>query len=388
MRRVFAFALGALTLGGLTNQASAQSFWQKMIHPSSGIVQVQAAAPAPTTTPAPAPAPAPTTRAPAVNVYDNGCANGNCGGSCGGSGWHATADVGFMVLKPVWRSNPAIVLEPTDTSTQVLDFDFGPQFVPKISLGVVNCDGFGGRINWWGFAESNTRRSPRVAATDNRSAAPLGLSVDNDQAGDVLTAHGKLNMNVWDFEALKTLEGDNCSVTASGGLRYAHIAQRYDATNVAALTGSIGNDSVFSGNSFNGAGPTISLEGTYKPGRRGLFLYANGRGSVLFGKIKQRADVIQFETNGVTINNQDSATSSNEAIVSVGELELGAGWDREVRRTHLFFRAGLVGQIWWAAGNSSRTNPLLNEGPSGQGASISNNDLGLIGFSMTAGIRY
>lgn len=318
--------------------------------------------------------------------------SGDCCGDHGcGKGWHVIGEIGFMILKPVWNSNPALLLQPTGTSTQVLDFDFGPQFVPKISLGAVNADGFGGRIGWWGFARTSIRGAPNVNPTgDNRSATPLGLSVDDSgDVGDSLVAHGKLNMNVWDFEVVKTFQASSYTVRMSGGIRYAHIAQIYRATAFDTDDGipDIDTDNVFSGHSFNGAGPTLSLEGAYRLGGGPLSLYSSGRGALLFGQIKQRADVIQFNDDG-TVDNHDSASSSNEAIVPVGELEIGVAWDREWGRGHLFFRGGLVGQMWFGAGNSSRSSPLLNEGPSGEGGSIGDEHLGLIGFSLTAGVRY
>ena len=97
-----------------------------------------------------------------------------------------------------------------------------------------------------------------------------------------------LQLDVWDFEADQALDFGYWTMLFSGGLRYAHLAQNYNAFLLASATnvnnGNLFNESggITSGHSFNGAGPTIALEVMRKLGDSGFALYAGARGAVLF----------------------------------------------------------------------------------------------------------
>jgi hypothetical protein len=82
-------------------------------------------------------------------------------------------------------------------------------------------------------------------------------------------------------------------------------------------------------------------------------------------------------------------------LLPVGELEAGVRFTRDIGRARVFLKAGIVGQVWWGAGNSSRAGVgTSNEGGPLSDISISgnttqkNDNLGLWGLSMSAGVRY
>src|SRR5262249_36021939 len=137
-----------------------------------------------------------------------------------------------------------------------------------------------------------------------------------------------------------------CSWLASVGIRYAHIAQGYNAAVVNA-NGSLGA-TILSGNNFNGAGPTAALETRRRLGTTGLFLYAKARGSVLFGTARKSAVEKPFAAAEA-----EEAQSRTHSTIPEGELEFGAGFQRATGIGNLFVKFGLVGQGWITAGNAS-----------------------------------
>jgi hypothetical protein len=346
--------------------------------------------PAPTWTPAstwtPATAPAVQPAPSSLPRPSQGCPSGewvcpflgNLGWDC--SGVHLNAEIGTAILWPYWKSNPAFVAGAAGpvAATRQTDFDYGAQFVPQISLGVQAAGGLGFRAGWWGFAVSDTAFATGPAA----SAAPLGLQAVTLRPTDSLRAFSHLRLDVWDFEATEDLRVGPWSLVVAGGVRYAHLAEVYNATVRDAAGAPV--QGVVSGHNFNGAGPTLAFSVNSPLGGTGLYLYGDCRGSVLFGTAKQSASLL----GGPTSTDTQDVSSNTHAVLPVGELELGLGWERDFGWAHVFVRGGLVGQIWHEAGNSSRSAvefaPL---GPVASSASV-DSDLGLFGLALRAGIDY
>jgi hypothetical protein len=339
--------------------------------------------PAPTPVPAPAPAEKPGTSP--LSSPPQVCPSGEC--VCP---WlctlrwycpdvHLTAEVGATILWPYWNSNPAFVASVAGpvASTRQTDFSYDAQFVPQLSLEMQGFGGLGFRAGWWGFAMSDTQFALGPAA----SAAPLGPQAAGLRPTDSLGAFSRLRLDVWDFEATEDLTVGPWWMRFAGGVRYAHLAEAYNAT-VRDATGTPVQE-VFSGHNFNGAGPTFAFSVNRPLGCTHLYLYGNCRGSVLFGTAKQSASLI----GGAFTDTQDGSSNSH-GVLPVGEVEVGLGWECDYGLAHVFVRGGLVGQIWHAAGNSSRSAvevPAL--GPVGSSAPV-DSDLGLFGLALRAGIAY
>jgi hypothetical protein len=68
------------------------------------------------------------------------------------------------------------------------------------------------------------------------------------------------------------------------------------------------------------------------------------------------------------------------SLMPVGELEVGAEYGYQFGRARVFAQTGLVGQIWWGAGNASDTADNLS--------SDSSSNLGFIGLVFRAGVTY
>jgi hypothetical protein len=240
----------------------------------------------------------------------------------------------------------------------------------------MSADGVGLRTTWWGFAESASRDSSVTAI----SALPLLSAITNSNDGAVigpLQTRGHLNMNVWDNEVVYALECCKWDFLLGAGIRYAHIAQRYDA--VVRNAAGTAVDTLLSGHNFNGAGPTLGLEVKRHLGDGGFYTVADVRGSLLFGTRKNSGGVtgvpaqIGFGIAGSQVAN------SNAVFVPVGELELGVGYQRPMGQARLIAEISLIAQSWWNAGNSSRSDFLF---------ATTNEALGLFGFGLKLGVNY
>jgi hypothetical protein len=289
-------------------------------------------------------------------------------------GLHAYADVGFSILFPYWRNNPAFTTLSTPTPVAIFrqtDFNYNGQFVPQLALGVQSANGLGARISWWGFAASNATATNVPAL----SAAPLSFQVET-VPGRNFAAFSNLRFNVWDFEATEEFRWSECWLLLSGGLRYAHLSQTY----VGVASDATGTTEVAdSGHNFDGYGPTIALNANRWVGSMPVYLYGNIRGSLLFGTAKQ--------AGGITGNGElgpAQVAVSTDTILPVAELELGVGSAYDVGPARVSLRAGVLGQAWFDAGNSSRsaitTLPFIT--------SVADPTLGLFGFTMRAEVEY
>src|SRR5262249_48938669 len=157
----------------------------------------------------------------------------------------------------------------------------------------------------------------------------------------------------------------------AAGLRYTHIAQDYAA---ASLFANGSSRAIASGHNFNGAGPTIAIDSHARIGQSGFGLYGNARLAVLFGSGEQAPFAVNRNAAGV-LPSQREAFANQSDVLPVGELELGVEFGRSFGdgRPRAFFQIGLVGHIYWGAGNASDTESLFTNGAD------STSNLGFVG---------
>jgi hypothetical protein len=292
-------------------------------------------------------------------------------------------DVGFSIMRPYFRRDPALLLfaetpGPNNNVQRELDFGLGTQFVPRVSLGVVGCNDLGFRVNWWGFATGDHQAETNTATLFVNAAGPLQLE---GGPGDVVTADARLNMSVWDLELTQDWQVCQWTFLLAGGLRFAHIAQRYDAAVVDSTGAFI--SAIHAGHNFDGVGPTLYFKARRQIGCSGLYVFADTRGSLLVGRTKTSIFRTNpnFEVPSLTDTN-DEATSSR-MVMPVGELELGLGWRHDWDGLEFFVETAWDGQIWWETGNSSQVlQGISNISGGGDG------NLGLMGFTLRFGINY
>jgi hypothetical protein len=298
------------------------------------------------------------------------CCDMGCDTCCGtGCGW--VAGVGVMYVKPHWDSNPAIV-DLQDDTIEFIDFDHDFEAAPLAWVGYVGDTGFGVRARWFEFDHSTNLEFTADGNQATPFIFPLGLLLEFPAGFDV-AARSNLNLDVYDFEATQSLSHGCWTWLGSAGVRYLHISQRYDLQ--LSPTPTVPTITAYeSSHSFNGVGPTLSLEGRRAVGCTGLSFYGNARGSILFGDSEYVAQIPDGEDTFFL-------RQSSWAPVSIVELELGADYRVPVGCAMFFARGGLVGQLWQGVGNAAAIDS------SGIPADRSSN-LGLYGLKSEIGIAY
>jgi hypothetical protein len=378
--KVYLLALALACVTGATSAARAD----EIVLPQSLVVAQAAAQPAPTTA-----VPVVTTPArPGLTFEEVQTPSRN-------SGFYATA--GILYLQPVWQSNPSTLMI---TSTSSIgdsvainnnDFNWDMRASPELIFGYKGDSGFGGRIRWWEFDQGNRQVAAQSSNNDQFlfSAAPLGLGIIMDPgAGGVLLTETGLAITVWDFELTQDVELGAWTLVFGGGLRYAHLAQHYNAFEIGGEPRGVFGNELRSSHNFNGIGPEVSFEAHRQLGGSGFGVYTNGRGALLFGTAKQSA----IETGDFGLVDPTlSATHSSTDIRPVGELEIGVEYQRCLgRRATGFFQIGLNSQIWFNAGNASRSagGSAVFFGPFLGSNAGANDNLGLIGLAFRTGIHF
>jgi hypothetical protein len=340
----------------------------------------------------------------------NSASAGFAGSDNANRGGHVVGGVGLYFLKPQFENNPAFTatavksvltsavtqdmfhtIENTSTTTSVIqqDFSYDLTVSPLIYLGYVGDGGLGFRTRWFRFDQgadastTNGRQSnlSSVAPGGLNGLSPASVAVSSEGQVDSLAFTSHLVLEVWDFEATQDLQVGNWSFLGTGGVRYLHMAQRFAAhkspLQPPAQFTTDAPETLVSGHSFNGVGPTLALEAERPLGSSGLSLYGTARGAVLFGTGKQSAtgqtttvNALRFET---VINSQTTVDDTRRSdVLPVLEFEVGVQYGREVGQFYPFVRTGLVGQAYFGAGS----------------ATSEDGNLGLFGLSVTAGLHF
>ncbi len=312
--------------------------------------------------------------------------------------------VGVYLIQPYFKDNPAFTVSTTSptgpggtsrTVTSRSDISHHVDAAPQLWLGYITDCGLGGRVRWWYFRQGTDQAVSVPPAAPGTltllsSAAPLSFTAfaDSDGRPASLAATSKLQLQVWDIEALHNLQNGKWDLLFAGGLRLAHINQQYNAFVVGDSGGGAGpiSATVLSGHSFHGAGPVIAMETRRLVGESGLSLYSSARGAILFGSGKQSATDIFTGAGGTFV---DDSGDQRTSVRPVGELELGLEFGRNIRSSHAFGQVALVGQEWWGAGSASRAINTNTFGtPTPGGGAIVDSDLGFLGVVFRLGVNY
>src|SRR5262249_7496006 len=152
---------------------------------------------------------------------------------------------------------------------------------------------------------------------------------ENSRGNDVLTVSSKVELDVWDLEALGELKTGCWLLTVAGGIRHADLVEFYDAVKRnTADTAGVDVRTLQSSHRFTGTGPTTPLEARRLFGDSGLALYSNLRASVLFGTRRQVAFATVSEVIPEFKAGPDLGHSSlqKEDVLPVTEAEVGIAW--------------------------------------------------------------
>lgn len=306
------------------------------------------------------------------------CVTGTCQECCcPRGGWVGGA--GVYVIKPHWTTNPAFAAEVTSGGVSVdsqTDFPYSYYSSPLLWFGYVGENGLGARTRFWLFDQSSTLTRTNDGSVNYISAAPLNYLNSSSTAGDILTFSSGLDLEVVDFELTQTFQAGTFSGQLSAGGRYTRIQQTYHHVEAPLTTL---DDIVNSSQTFHGFGPSLGAEVRRSILDSGLALYANGRGSMLFGKSSQNA--ISINDNAI----ERIGGYANWNIVPTLETELGILWEQDTNRGRFFLDAGVVGIAFFGAGNAANNQILVY---STDDQADKNATLGFFGFKFAAGMSY
>jgi hypothetical protein len=119
---------------------------------------------------------------------------------------------------------------------------------------------------------------------------------------------------------------------------------------------------------LEGIGPTFAIE-TRRPLGTNVSVFANARGSLLFGQNK--ATFAGGEDLDLTTPFRTAYATSQDDVLPIGEIQLGGEWTSIARAWgQVFVWGAFERQLWSGAGNASTL-----EG-----------NLGLVGFSFGIGL--
>ena len=274
---------------------------------------------------------------------------------------------GVYLMQPVFDSNPAFIVRGGGNIARQIDFSHHLDVSPNVWLGYVSERGWGFRGRWFQFDQGGS--ASYFAAPGESIAGISPVASGRLPIGGTVTASSNLAVNVIDIEATGTLEMNQWSHLLGIGVRYTHMSQDYRATLADANT----RIDLTSGHNLNGAGPSFSLETKRRIGESGFAVYGQLHGAIVFGHASEAYSTVN---NGIP----QQLTRGHSDILPVGEMEVGAEYQRNVGRAKLFLQAGFVGQVWLGGGNASNL--------AAAGFSASNSNFGFLGLALRAGVRY
>jgi hypothetical protein len=299
-------------------------------------------------------------------------------------GWSAGA--GIYYLKPFLADRtafittaPAVGAAPVSTATT---FDWSYSVSPLIWLAYSGESGLGAQIRYFRFDQSsNDPSTSNPDGANNIFQAPglpepelfhggTGSGLFNSPSvggpGDVLTFSSDIRIETLDLELTKHLSVSQWSLMLSAGARYLQSAMDYRGVLVNAA-GPL-TETVAFGHNFYAAGPTICLGGYWYLDEDRWAVYFSTRGSLLVGNSRQTFSSSQQDIASVS----NLFTQLDDAVVPIGEIELGLAWTPDLGDVAAVVQAAVVDQTYFGVGSPSQVG----------------GDLSLFGFQVSFGVGY
>lgn len=311
------------------------------------------------------------------------------------------AGAAVYILSPYFDGNPAFTTttgigtsSPLQSTT---DFSWNYNATPAFWLGWLNASGLGFRGHYCYYDQFSRTASASLnvaqAATSTIAppanlASPVGspsfgspgVILGSGLGQDVLAFRSNLRIQAIDMEVSRLLDGGGLFALFSGGARYFHISQDYQATLSNVLpppAGASESQLLQFGHNFTGAGPTLNVVAGYQLGGIPLSCFGDVRGSFLVGGARNSRNFVLNvnDPGGVVGGNQfanPAADARRGATLPIVEVELGLQYAPVVLGRTLVLRGGAVPQTYCGAGSASQTS----------------GNLSLFGGQLSAGLLY
>jgi len=216
------------------------------------------------------------------------------------------------------------------------------EFAQRVVIGYEGDQGGGVQIRWFTFDNNVTYSGEVQHDVDGLVALSGLLNIDVDAIDAEFTQRGQFR--VWDW-------------LATAGARYARVAIREDSINGIDFEGF--SDATWSGSTgvqFEGAGPTVSVQGSRSILFDDLSFFSRARTALLYGDVEQFS---AWRTGG--------SDSIPDQFIQVWEIQTGLRMEREYDSFDWLLGIFWEAQIW--------DSSLLG-------------DLAFHGFGAHTGIRY
>jgi hypothetical protein len=290
---------------------------------------------------------------------------------------HWVGEVGayFLVPYPTSRAAYSTTGGGAASATNT-DFPQTVDFGARVSLGYLFHNGWGVRANY-SYLEGNSNQTTATNDPTVTIAAPMpapfqitspGFALQNGLGVDQFAFQQRLNINVADLEVLKEFQWMDTTFLASVGGRYARVQQSYSATrnNTGGANGlvtvNIDRSDLESASNFDGWGPTASFEVMHLLGKSNFSVYANVRGSALWGVNRFSQNLAQqqasVDNTGVPtfVNTDVGSYEQSHREVTMLEAEAGLQYGCRFGRCYVFGRVGALYQRWFDVGNPTSAN--------------------------------
>ena len=325
------------------------------------------------------------TEARELFLGDECCASSTCDGGCASSTCanRASWDVGYasVFLKPYFERDIAFfdanaAGTPGDNATRIYEFDWDLEHSPRVWFGQTGCGGCGWRITYFQF-DHETGLSATEDEGDNLEADwdmdedDIDIYVTSGPNGEPgsIVASNSLRLHVLDFDVFQNVDVGNLELSISGGVRYVQMDRHYVAYETP-----YGDEYIIGDHGFDGAGPTLRLEGS-RPACGSMRIFMNGRGSLLFGQEK-------LVIRGESATHDYNERPSHGVVLPIFDSQVGLEWQRRLCGKIVSVRAAMEGQAWIGGGGWN-----FAQGDGGSGWPTEEN-FGLCGFVLSGEVGY
>lgn len=255
----------------------------------------------------------------------------------------------FLWMRAHFDQNVAMIIDPP-IGNVMRPFDYSFDFTPRVWLGWQSCNDAGFRLTYWQFSAAAAEE--RVTAVTGATPVYLfvygaGGNLTRNAYADLtetLVSNHSLSLQAWDIEGTQKFTLGSVKCLAGVGVRLADMDQNlrgevYNAAN--ALWEVVTNDL-----SFQGVGPTASLQLNRCLSNSSFSTFGSMRGAFLFSDTQQN---IYEMKDGYTTELVDIANQTE--VLTMGECALGVQYSQCIGTTaQLFVRGNYECQAWFDVG--------------------------------------